>query len=76
MDHLTITIDRVSGTADLRKGRWNQRLPLADLPRWRGFYARLWARGARQAHKPGPWAPFYSDDLAALDAAIRENGDA
>lgn len=71
---LTITIDRAAGVAEMRKDAWSQRIPIADLPRWRDLYRRLWSRGAKTKDGPGPWARFYADDLAALDRVIDEAG--
>lgn len=69
---LSVTIDRAAGMADLRKGRWSVRVPIAALPGYRALYRRLWARGSKIADRPGPWARFYQEDLRALDAALDE----
>lgn len=69
---LTITLDRAVGAAELRKGAWSQRIAITDLPSWRDLYLRLWTRGSKTTNGPGPWARFYTDDLAALDRALAE----
>ncbi|MCA2012412.1 hypothetical protein LCM17_13015 [Cereibacter sphaeroides] len=70
MPSLTVTLDRAAGAAELRKGAWVTRIPIADLPGWRDFYRRLWRRGAKTKTGPGPWARFYDDDLTALEDAL------
>lgn len=72
MSCLTVTLDRATGTADLRKDGWSQRVAIADLGRWRALYRGLWSRGAKKPTEPGPFARFYDDDIRVLDAAIRE----
>ena len=67
---MNITLDRAAGAAELRKGAWSARIPIADLPAWRDFYRRLWRRGAKTKTGPGPWARFYEDDLNALEHAV------
>lgn len=73
---MTITLDRANRTAEMRKRLWSQRVSFDDLPGQLRFYRKLWARGSKQKHGqapgPGPYARFYEQDVAALEAAIRE----
>lgn len=71
---LTVTIERATGSAVLRKATWSRRLALADLPRQLAFYRGLWSRRGRKPNEAGPWARFYDDDIRVLEAAIREAG--
>lgn len=57
----------------LAAGAWRATIPAADLPRWISLYRRLRDRGARLDAKgnpiePGPYARFYADSLAVLEA--------
>lgn len=59
-----------SGLIRMAKGAWHQDVAFADLGRWLAFYRRQRDRGATKAG-PGPYAQFYSDDVAAIEAAMR-----
>lgn len=69
---LTITLDRATGVAEMRKNLWGARVSITDLPDWLRLYRRLWSRGSKTKNQPGPWARFYEADLAALEAAVAE----
>ena len=59
-----------SGLIRMAKGAWCQDVPREDLPRQLAFYRSLRDRGATKAG-PGPYARFYSDDVAAIEAAMK-----
>lgn len=75
---LTVTLDRVAGTAELRKRLWAVTIPAAGLRDWAALYRRLWSRPAKDkgpswdTSKPGPWAGHYENDMRALERAARE----
>lgn len=69
---MLVTIDRAAGTFRMAKANWSLVDPIARLPHWLALYRALWSRGSKVKGGPGPWARFYEDDVAALEAAQRE----
>lgn len=73
---LTITLDRASGAATLRKGDWWQVVPVtglrAQLDLYRGLWSRLPDRKPAKRGEPGPWAAQYEQSVRALEDAVRE----
>jgi hypothetical protein len=69
---MTVTIDRAAGVFRMAKGNWSLTDPISRLPHWLALYCGLWSRGSKVKGGPGPWARFYEDDVAALEAALRE----
>jgi hypothetical protein len=61
----TVTLTTTRRKAIFRRGAWSATFPVAELPKWRDFYAGLMKRGPVQAKAYGPWLP-------AIDAAINE----
>ena len=58
-------------------GRFVQRFPLADLPRWLRFYRERWAGAgprdtAARLAIPGPCARFYAPTVQALEALQKQ----
>ncbi len=74
---MTVTLHRVAGMAELRRGDWSQRVPISALPDQLRLYRSLWARkrdakGRTDLTTPGPWAEHYEDAVRALERAIKE----
>lgn len=62
-----------SGLIRMAKGAWHMDVPHADLGRWLALFRSLRDRGATKAG-PGPYARFYRDDVAAIEAAMKGVG--
>lgn len=59
-----IRVNPIDGTATMSSGAWSHTVPLADLPGWREFHAKLAKRSG------GKFAQFYDPWLPVFDAAI------
>lgn len=72
MTEMRAFLSRDRQTVLMTTGRWSQKIPAADAEKWRGFYRRLWGRGAKAAGQPGPYASFYEQPCRVLDALCKQ----
>lgn len=69
---LVAEIEADAGAVRLQDGIWKRRCDLGQLVSYLGLLRRLWARGAKVAGQPGPWAAHYAAEIAAIELAVRE----